>query len=118
MEMKKIALIDIDGCFSDYPNSLFLELVRKETGLNFNSKEQILDSLGISKYNLYKSMLRINGLKIKYNFRAWTGDVHGFSIYRNMSKIVAIVSSTSRSFLLMSCTSLGPHPHGYQGKKA
>lgn len=69
MEMKKIALIDIDGCFSDYPNSLFLELVRKETGFNFNSKEEILDGLGISKYNLFKSMLRVNGLKIKYNFR-------------------------------------------------
>ena len=70
MEMKKIALIDIDGCLSDYPNSLFLDLLKKETGLKFNSKDEILDKLGVSKYNFFKSMLRINGLKIKYNFRS------------------------------------------------
>jgi hypothetical protein len=67
---KKIALIDIDGCLSDYPNDIFLDLVRKEFGFTCRTKSEVIDKIGLSEYKSLKYKLRLDpGFKLSYKFR-------------------------------------------------
>lgn len=68
MAIKKIALIDIDGCLSDYPNDVFLDLAKKILGEKVNSKEDILEKFGVSSYKDIKNRLRTEGYKLRYSF--------------------------------------------------
>ena len=92
MEMKKIVLIDIDGCLSDYHNPLFLDLIENEIGKVYSSKEQIVDDLGISQYKFYKNKLRTEGLKLDYKLKSSSNKVlkflkdNGFEIWINTSR--------------------------------
>ena len=68
MALKKIALIDIDGCLSDYPNKIFFDLAKDCYDENVNTKTEILEKFGLSAYKFLKNKLRTEGYKFQYEF--------------------------------------------------
>ena len=91
----KVAIIDIDGCLSDYPNSLFLNY-KKKTYKDFNSKEEILNTYGKPFYNQIKNQYRESDIKLDYIIKK--DAVKTIEFLKKRGFIINIV--TSRPFLV------------------
>lgn len=59
---KPVAIIDIDGILTDYPQC-FLDWVFEKYNLRFNSIDNMQDSMTIEKYNVIKFEYRSSGVK-------------------------------------------------------
>mgnify|MGYP001320809475 CR=1 FL=1 len=59
---RKVALIDIDGCLTEYPNPKFFEFIKNETGKNFDDLVELKNTLG-EEYEKFKSLYRQSGIK-------------------------------------------------------
>jgi len=59
---KPVAIIDIDGILTDYPNC-FLYWVSDKYGTMYESIEKMQDSMTIEEYNSIKHEYRISGVK-------------------------------------------------------
>jgi len=67
--MNKIAIIDIDGVLSDYPNDIFFKYIKDKKNLIFRNKEEIVNKYGRFEYDRLKNEFRKSGLKQKYKVR-------------------------------------------------
>lgn len=62
MNSKNIAIVDIDGCLTDYPK-VFLSWVSKHRGISFSSLEAMKNSMSRGDYEALKHSYRISGVK-------------------------------------------------------
>ena len=92
----KVAIIDIDGCLSEYPNSLFFKFIKKKTYKDFNSKEEILNTYGKPFYNQIKNQYRESDIKLDYIIKK--DAVKTIEFLKKRGFIINIV--TSRPFLV------------------
>jgi 5'(3')-deoxyribonucleotidase len=65
--IKKIAIVDIDGCLCEYPNDAFFSFVFDQTGKNFSDLQKLKAHLG-GDYECIKSLYRESGLKKRLTF--------------------------------------------------
>lgn len=87
----KVAIIDIDGCLSEYPHPLFFKFVKTQTGTVFNSKEEIVNRFGRLVYNDIKNSFRRSGLKLDYDVRK--GAAHFIGKLKELGFVINIVTS-------------------------
>ncbi len=67
--MNKIAIVDIDGVLSEYPNEVFFKYIQNKKKDLFKSKEEIVNKYGRFEYDRLKNGFRKSGLKIKYKIK-------------------------------------------------
>ena len=67
--MNKIAIVDIDGVLSEYPNEVFFKYIQNKKKDLFKSKEEIVNKYGRFEYDMLKNSFRKSGLKIKYKIK-------------------------------------------------
>lgn len=73
--IKKVAIIDIDGVLSDYPNPIFFDYIESKTNRRFSSTNEVLNFYGRIEYDNIKNKFRKSGLKKKYLVRQESVDV-------------------------------------------
>lgn len=96
METKnlKIAIIDIDGCLSKYPNKIFFEYVKDITGKNFKTKFQIIEAYDVFYYEKLKYKFRMSGNKINYKLNP--GVAETFALLKTKGFLIEIVTSREK----------------------
>lgn len=60
--MKKIVMIDIDGCLTDYPQ-VFLDWVAENEGITYPNIETMKKTLSKERYEEIKTNYRLSGIK-------------------------------------------------------
>jgi 5'(3')-deoxyribonucleotidase len=73
--INKVAIIDIDGVLSDYPNQIFFDFLESKTNIRFNSTNEVLNYYGRIEYDNIKNKFRKSGLKKNYLVRQESTDV-------------------------------------------
>ena len=87
---KRVAIVDIDGCLTDYPNPVFFSFIKHKTGRDFDNLDDLKRKLG-SDYENLKSLYRSSGLKRSLDLR--TDAYKGLSYLRNCGFHIYIATS-------------------------
>ena len=94
--MNKIAIVDIDGVLSEYPNDVFFKFIQHKKKDIFKSKEEIVNKYGRFEYDRLKNEFRKSGLKIKYEFRE--NSKESIDLLKSKGFFISII--TSRPLLI------------------
>jgi len=94
--MNKIAIIDIDGVLSDYPNNVFFKFIKDKKNHIFRNKEEIVNKYGRFEYDRLKNEFRRSGLKLKYKVKE--NSKESIDLLRAKGYFISII--TSRPLLI------------------
>ena len=94
--MNKIAIVDIDGVLSEYPNDVFFKYIQNKKKDIFKSKEEIVNKYGLFEYDRLKNDFRKSGLKIKYKFKE--NSKKSIDLLKSKGYFISII--TSRPLLI------------------